>query len=97
MWLAVGLGRLFRSLIGLARPLLRLCQIEHAQQLLGKHKVLGAKDLIGAGIIEVGENDLGFREQLAVEQDLGGDDGPFTPQVREGDLINELVPAQATP
>ena len=77
--------------VGFAGALLGLGQVEHPEKLLSEHKVLGAKDLVGARIIQVGEDDLGVREQLAVQERLAGDDGPFAAQIRERYLVDELV------
>lgn len=93
-WKRVGLAVIRRGggeAVLVARAFLRLGEVEHAQQLLGEHEILGAKHLIGAGIIEVGEHDFGVDEQLAIEERLGIDDGALGAQVGEGDLVNELI------
>ncbi len=80
--LSIRLGRSVGWNVGLSGALLRLGQVEHPEKLLREHKVLGAEDLIGARIVQVGEDDLGIREQLAVQECLAGDDGPLATQIR---------------
>ena len=47
--------------------------------------------MIGAGIVKVGKDDLGFSQQLAIQERLPADDGSFTSQIRQRHFVDELV------
>src|SRR5271157_2420338 len=86
-----GLSIVRGRLIGFARPLLGLCQIEYPEKLLREDKILGAENLVGARVVQVSKDDLGIDKQLALEKRLGLDHRSFASQVLEGDLVDQLV------
>ena len=70
---------------------LRLGEVEDAEQLLREDEVLRTEDLVGPGVIQVGEDDLDVGQELAFEEGLGRDDRPLRPEVGHGDFVDQLV------